>query len=157
MSAVVLTRGDDGKLTGVSDQDQARWGKFKATAAALQAGHSLTVTWKLPRSPRHHGLFFAWLGALFERQEQFDDADKLRAWLTVGAGYCDLVPGPAGRMVALPQSIAWDRMDESEFSELHAKVSAFMWTTHAQAFLWGHLAEQQRHAMVQQLHDEFAA
>lgn len=156
MSAVVVTKGQDGKLQGHGERGQKAYAKFRRRVEEMQPGDTLHFQWHEPRSPKHHGLFFAKLDALLDRQEQFDTDDKLRAWLTVGAGYCDFVPGPTGRMVALPQSIAWHRLDEADFADLHAKVDAFLWTEHARRFLWPHLSEQQTYDMVDQFLTEFS-
>lgn len=157
MSAVVITKGQDGKLQGLGEAGARAWAKFRRRVESLAHGETLHFEWREPRSPGHHRLFFAKVGALSEMQEQFDTVEKLRAWLTVGAGYCDFVPGPKGRMVALPQSIAWHKMDEAEFSELHAKVDEFLWTAHARRFLWPHMTDAESHNMVQALIMEFDA
>ncbi len=157
MSSVVIQKTPDGTWAGVSDEDEQRWQRWRTAVARAQAGETLRFEWREPRSPRHHRHFFAQLGGLFGRQEQFDTADKLRAWLTVGAGYCDFYPGPTGRMVAIPRSIRWEAMDEGEFGELHAAVNTFLWTDHARRFLWPHLTPQQTYDMIDQLLTEFSA
>lgn len=156
MSNVIVVKAEDGKLQGFGDAGGRAWAKFLARVAGMGIGETLHFSWNEPRSARHHRMFFAKLGALTERQEQFEDVDRLRQWLTVGAGFCDFVPGPTGRMVALPQSIAWHKLDEVEFSELHAKVDAFLWTPHARGFLWPHLSDAQSYEMVEQLQKEFS-
>lgn len=155
MSTVVVTKGQDGKLEGCGERGAKAFSRFLRRVYDLRPGETLHFEWREPRSPKHHGLFFAKLGALMDRQEQFDSDDKLRAWLTVGAGYCDFVPGPTGRMVALPQSIAWHKLDEADFCDLHAKVDAFLWTDHARRFLWPHLSEQKTYELVEQFLAEF--
>lgn len=156
MSSVTVFKGDDGRLQGFGEKGARAWDKFGKRVASMAVGETLAFEWFEPRSKAHHGLFFAKLGALMDRQEQFDDDDKLRKWLTVGAGYADFVPGPHGRMVALPQSIAWHKMDETDFSDLHGKVDAFLWTDHARRFLWPHLKDEQTYAMIEQLMQEFS-
>lgn len=156
MSSVVLVKGDDGKLQGHGDKGQRAYGKFRRRVEAMQPGDTLHFDWREPRSLPHHRLFFAKLNALLDMQEQFDTEDKLRAWLTVGAGYADFVPGPNGRMVALPQSIAFDKLDEADFADLHAKVDAFLWTDHARRFLWGHMTDEESYRMVQTLVEGFS-
>ena len=151
MSAVVLVKGEDGKLQGHGDKGQRAYGKFRRRVESMQPGDTLHFEWREPRSLPHHRCFFGKLGALMDMQEQFDAEDKLRAWLTVGAGYADFVPGPSGRMVALPQSIAFDKLDEADFADLHAKVDAFLWTDHARRFLWPHLTVQQTYDFIDQL------
>lgn len=149
MSKVVLTIDERGKLAGLGEKGARAWAKFRKQVDGMAHGDTLEFEWRAPRSPAHHRMFFGQVGTLFESQEQFDDADKLRQWLTVGAGYCDFVPGPNGRMVALPKSINWAAMDEAEFGELHAAVLTFLWTKHARQFLWPHLSEQQTWDAVQ--------
>ena len=156
MSEVVVVKGEDGKLAGLGDKGARAWAKFRARVDAMGLGETLHFSWHEPRSPQHHRLFFAKLHALADRQEQFDTADKLRQWLTVGAGYADFMPGPKGRMVAIPKSIAWSKLDEVEFADLHHQVDAFLWTPHAQEFLWGHLPADKRFEVVRQLMDEFS-
>lgn len=136
MSAVVVYKDETGKLAGFGDKGGRAWSKFQRAVRELEVGETLDFEWKKPRSPKFHRLFFVMLHDLFDRQEQFADVDQLRAWLTVGAGYCEFVPGPRGRMVALPKSIAWAKMEDVEFSELVAAVWKFLRTEHAQRFLW---------------------
>lgn len=157
MSSIVIHKTPDGAWAGVSEEDDRRWQKWRAATQKAMPGETFRFEWRQPRSPRHHAHFFAQLGELFKRQEQFDSTDKLRAWLTVGAGYCDFVPGPKGRMVALPRTIKWEAMDETEFGELHAAVNTFLWSDHARQFLWPHLTAQQTYDAVDQLLTEFAA
>lgn len=155
MSDLVITKGEDGRLRGIGDAGERAYARWRKAVEALQPGETLRFQWWMPRSQAHHRLWFAKLSALHSMQEQFEDVDKLRQWLTVGAGYCDFVPGPKGRMVALPQSIAWHRLDESDFAELHAKVDQFLWTDGARRFLWPHLSDQQSYEMVETLMQEF--
>lgn len=157
MSDLVITKGDDGRLKGLGDACERAYAKWRRAVEELQPGETLRFQWWAPRSRKHHGLFFAKLTSLHSMQEQFDDVDRLRQWLTVGAGYADFAPGPTGRMVAFPQSIAWHRLDEAEFSELHAKVDQFLWTDHARRFLWPYLTDAQSYAMVETLMQEFGA
>lgn len=156
MSAVVLVKGEDGKLHGHGQRGERAYAKFRGRVESMQPGDTVHFDWREPRSLPHHRLFFGKLGALMDMQEQFDDDEELRKWLTVGAGYCKFVPGPNGRMVALPLSIAFHNLDEADFSELHSKVDAFLWTDHARRFLWGHLTNQQTYDMVDQLMTRFS-
>jgi hypothetical protein len=156
MSEVIVVKGEDGKLQGFGDKGGRAYGKFLARVRDMAIGETLQFSYREPRSPQHHRLFFAKLHALADRQEQFDTEDKLRAWLTVGAGFCDFVPGPSGRMVALPQSIAFAQLDEIEFGDLHAKVDAFLWKPHARHFLWPWLSDQQSYELVDKLILEFS-
>ena len=155
MSRLVITKGQDGKLCGLDPAGQRAYGRFKAAVAALQPGETLGFTFRLPRSPKHHAFFFAKLQRLLERTEAFTELDKLRAWLTMGAGYADFVPGMDGQPNAIPRSLEFDSMDEADFAELHRAVDAFLWTLHAQAVLWPALDANQRWACMESFMGSF--
>lgn len=155
MSAVVVRKGSEGRLEGLGDKGARAYARFRKHVEGMAPGDTLHFEWREPRSLPHHRMFFAQLHALFDQQEAFDDADKLRAWLTVGAGYCDFVPGRDGAMVALPQSIAFHRLDETEFAELHARVNDFLWTEHARRYLWPSLTDEQTFGAIEALRNEF--
>lgn len=157
MSDVVVVKGDDGKLAGLGEKGRKAFEKFRRAVEQLEPGETMRFVFKLPRSPQHHRLFFAKIARLLDRQEQFDDLDKLRKWLTVGAGYCQFVPGPSGRMVAMPDSIAWENLDEADFVDLHSRVDAFLYSEHARRFLWPHLSDEQSYALVEQFMQEFSS
>jgi hypothetical protein len=155
MSSVVVVKGEDEKLHGFGQKGERAWRKFRSRVDALVVGETLQFEWHEPRSGPHHRLFFAQLAALFDRQEQFEDMDMLRAWLTVGAGYCDFAPGPRGKMVALPRSIAFHKLDEVEFSELHRGVNDFLRSAHAQRFLWPDIDDKRAAQTIEELLLEF--
>jgi hypothetical protein len=155
MSAVIVVKDETGKLAGFGEKGARAWAKFRKRVEDMVIGETIEFQWHEPRSGPHHRLFFAQLAALFDRQEQFADIDMLRAWLTVGAGYCDFAPGPKGRMVALPRSIAWRKLDEAEFGELHLAVNAFLRTQHAQRFLWPAISDAQAGETIEAMLTEF--
>lgn len=140
MSTCIVVRGEDGKLVGLGEKSARAFSRLVAKIKALTVGETLVFVWKEPRSPKFHRMFFGMLNELFERQERFDDEDDLRAWLIVGSGYCNYVPGADGQIVAVPQSIKWEKMDDGEFRELVRAVWYFLRTEHAQRFLWPSLS-----------------
>lgn len=155
MSKVTLIKDETGKLRGVDPAHQRAWAKFKKQMDELPVGQTLGFAYRLPRSPGHHRKFFAKLNALLDRTEKFGDLDKLRYWLTMGAGYFDLVPGFDGKPNAIPQSIDFDSMDEAEFSELHRAVDDFLLTTRAVSTLWPQLPPAHGLEMAERLVMEF--
>lgn len=155
MSTVVLCRGTDGKLAGLGDKDQRQFAKFKRAVEALPIGETLQFDYRLPRSPKHHRLFFAKLRDLFARQETFVHEDDLRAWLTVGAGYCHFLPGTDGQLVAVPQSMNWVSLEEADFLEVHRRVDAFVWEPRARRVLWPHLGDDRSYWTVDSWRLEF--
>ena len=140
MSHCIVVRGEDGKLCGLGEKGARAYARFRAKVEAMEIGETLAFSWHEPRSPKFHRLFFAMLNELFDRQERFDDEDDLRAWLTVGSGYCHFVPGMDGQIVAVPMSIKWTTMDDGEFRDLVRAVWYFLRTEHAQRFLWPSLS-----------------
>lgn len=155
MSKVVIIKNDQGRLEGIDEKSQRAYQKWRRTVMELPMGGTLSFSYRLPRSPKHHGLFFAKLTNLLARTEAFDDLDKLRYWLVMGAGYFDLVPGFDGKPNAIPQSLDFESMDEAEFSELHRQVDTFLWTTRAQETLWPHLDAEGRYRCVESFLREF--
>jgi hypothetical protein len=97
---------------------------------------------------------FARLQALFDRQESFADLEHLLVFLKVGAGFVEFLPGPNGQLVAVPKSIAWEKLDEKEFTEVRERIWNFLWTKPAQQALWPHLSAEQRYAMLEQWNRE---
>lgn len=155
MSHVTIIKNTEGRLQGVDQKGDRAYRKWRKLVLELPIGQTLTFSYRFPRSPGHHRLFFAKLGSLLNRTEAFDDLDKLRYWLVMGAGYADFVPGVGGALHAIPRSIDFDSMDEADFYELHKAVDAFLWSSQAQATLWPHLDEEKRYACVESFLAEF--
>lgn len=156
MAEVVVVKDESGKLVGLGDAGGRAWSRLRKMLAQLAVGETLVFQWWEPRSPGFHKLFFVKLHALFDRQEQFDDFDNMRDWLTVGAGEADFLPGPRGRLVARPKSIKWHKLDETQFRELARRVDDFLWTYHARRFLWPHLSDEQTHEILEGLGARFS-
>ena len=155
MPTVQLVKDNTGKLAGFGEAGQRAYGRFLAKVREMEIGEMLAFSFKIPRAPKFHKLHFVMLKALFDSQEQFDTEYQFRKWAEVGAGHCEFVPGPKGRMVALPRSIDYESLDDVEFSEMHEAVKAFFRSKHAQSFLWPHLSEQDQMNMVAEILDQF--
>jgi hypothetical protein len=149
MPTVLLQKNEAGKLAGVTPKDERAYAKFlKRILGLIPLADCISFSWREPRSGPYHRRHFAMLNALFEAQEQFNDPDSMHNWLKVGAGYCDLVPGPGGQIVALPRSIAWDNLDQAEFEPIHEAMFAFAYSEHARRFLWPHLSDEKSWEML---------
>lgn len=136
MSKIIVVKDEAGRLAGLGDKGARAFDRFKRRIAGMDIGETMEFSWRNPRSPGFHKLFFVMLHALFKQQEQFADEGVLRDWLSVGAGHCMFAPGPTGRMVAIPRSIDYASLDDDEFRAYVSAVWAFMRTEHAQRFLW---------------------
>ncbi|SAI62924.1 phage protein [Bordetella trematum] len=142
MAKIALKLDERGKLAGLTPADARAYARFKRKLGLLRAGDTISFEHRFPRSPKFHRLHFAMLGMLFDNQEQFSEPEDLRKWIEVGAGHCKFVPGPKGRLVALPLSIAYDSLDDAEFYEHHTKVVAFLRSSAATRFLWPTVEER---------------
>lgn len=155
MSEVLIYKDETGKLAGWGERGARSYSRFLKAVRELEPGEMLSFNYRVPRSLKFHRLHFAMLKALFDSQEQFNDPEQFRKWTEVGAGHCDFVPGPKGRMVALPKSISYESLDDDEFSTVHENTKAFLRTEHARRFLWPHLDDQQAAEMVDTLIQDF--
>lgn len=150
MSALIVFKNECGKLEGWGEKGRRAWQKFTKIVSELEVGETLAFEYKLPRSPQHHRFFFARLQALLDLQEAFADLDHLLIFLKVGAGFVEFMPGPGGQLVAIPKSIAWERLGEQDFIEAKRAIWDFLWTDVAQQSLWPELTAMQRYVMVDQ-------
>ena len=155
MSAVTVYKDETGKLAGWGQAGARAYNRFLKAVRELEVGEMLGFTFKVPRAPKFHRLHFAMLRSLFDAQEQFSDDYEFRKWTEVGAGHVKFVPGPTGKMVALPLSIAYEALDDVEFGELHGKVKDFMRSEHARRFLWPHLDSNQTYETIETILSEF--
>lgn len=155
MSHCVIIKNEQGKLQGLDLKAQRAYQKWKNLVESLEIGQTLTFSFRMPRSPQHHRMLFAKLQSLLARSETFQDLDKLRYWLVMGAGYADFVPGLDGKPNAIPRSMDFDSMDEADFSELHRCIDNFLWTEIAQRTLWPSLNVDARYQCVESFMREF--
>jgi hypothetical protein len=155
MTTMTITRDDTGKLTGAGEKDKKAYAAFRRKVEALEPGECYQLTVWFPRNQKLHGLHFALLAAVFDNQEQFADLDQLRMWLQVGAGHADFLPGPTGKMVAIPRSISFRAIDDQDFADHHEKVKDFLRSGHAKAFLWPHIKPQEQDAIVDSILAQF--
>lgn len=157
MAECIVVKGPDGKLAGMGDKGGRAWGRFLAKVQAMAPGDTMRFSFWLPRSPAFHRRHFAILNRVFEQQEQFDDDGRFREWLQVGAGFCDLLPGPKGKPVAISRSIAWENLDDADFAEHHAAVMAFLRSLHCTRFLWPEWPDLSADKFINDVLSEFGA
>lgn len=122
---------------GLGAANARRWERFLYGLLDLEPGETVTVRTLKPRVGWFHRKHMALEQALFEAQEVFEDFAQFRDWLKIGGGLCDYFPGARG-LVAVPRSIAWDKMEEDEFREFDDNLKAFL-RAHGCAVLWPRL------------------
>ena len=112
-------------------------------------GELMKLSFWFPRNPALQGWHFIVLTAVFNHQEQFADEEQFRKWCEVGAGHCDFVPGPKGKVVAIPKSIAWHEMDDHDFGIHHEKVIEFFRSLACTRYLWPHMSDAEASEMME--------
>lgn len=89
--------------------------------ARVPKGARVMVEYVQKRNYENHKRFFAFIKLTFDMQDHFDDADVYRRWLQMKAGYFQTVVTPKGETIFLPDSIKFEKMDETEFRRLFEK------------------------------------
>ena len=85
-------------------------------------GEALFVTVKKPRNAKLHRKAFVLLDVVWPFTE-YDTKDRLRAAMTIGAGFVhDIINPMTGEVAWMPKSWAFSSMDDVEFSELYNRL-----------------------------------
>lgn len=83
----------------------------------LPNGCEVRVSITRPRSVKMHRLFFAALALIFKNQERYQTLDQLLSAVKVELGYVEWFTMRDGREIGIPQSIAFNKMDQQGFNE----------------------------------------
>ena len=113
-----------GKLTPCTSDDKEKMGK-------LPKGEPFEIKYVEIRNVRHHRKYFAFIKTVYDNlPEKFDrhwpDVDSFRRTMQMYAGYYDETISLKGETHLQPKSIAFDKLDEMAFSELHTKVKTVL-------------------------------
>lgn len=142
MTTITVAKNDAGQLQGLTAEDERGWRKFWDMVGGLEQGEFFSFDVWFPRNPKLHKLHFAVIGAVLDAQDRFLKPEALRAWLYVGAGYCELVPGPDGMTVAIPRSVKYSEIDDADFKKVHDSMMEFLAGEYCRAHLWPRLSEE---------------
>ena len=88
-------------------------------------GREVQVKISIPRNLAFHRRFFALLSVARDLADTEFNAEQFRAVCITGAGYCDFIEHD-GKMVAIPRSISFASMDDTEFENLYSDVLDFI-------------------------------
>jgi hypothetical protein len=88
-------------------------------------GREVMATIKQARNPKFHRLYFAMLKASIDMAHTDYTMEQWRAIVTVGAGHCDFVEHDE-KMIAIPNSISFGKMDETQFDKLYNDSVTFI-------------------------------
>lgn len=109
-----------GRLVPCTSEDKEKFDK-------LPKGEPFQLKYVEVRNVRHHRLYFQFIKTVYENlPEKFDnhwsDVDSFRRAMQMYAGYYDETLSLKGERHLQPKSIAFDKLDETAFGELHSKV-----------------------------------
>jgi hypothetical protein len=110
-----LARRELGKLVPV---DQAGEDALRK----LKFGDVVSVEVKKPRNVKHHRLYWQLVSTVLENQTRYETAEQLHCALKISAGIYDPLIMPSGVIYKIPGSIAFDKMDQTEFKQFYDKV-----------------------------------
>lgn len=88
----------------------------------VKLGDFVTVEVKKPRNGKHHRLYWALVGVVHHNQDRYETTEQLHSALKIAAGHYDLLTMPSGQEYKIPRSIAFDKMDQVEFSQFYDRV-----------------------------------
>ena len=77
-----------------------------------------------PRNVKYHRLFFGLCNLVIQNSEKWQTVDQFRKAFLVYAGFVSIVPGINGVDIPVPDSMAFDKMDEETFD---AEVMPIFW------------------------------
>src|SRR5690242_2820398 len=91
-------------------------------------GELVTVEIKQPRNIRHHRLFWALMTIVWQNldTERYPTVEDLAAAVKIAAGLRTRIELPNGEVGFIPGSIAFHKMDQSEFSAFYERVCDLM-------------------------------
>ena len=142
-------------MNGLDERSKKGWRRFWNMIVKAEPGEVFSVETWFPRVSKFHRLHMAMEQAVFNAQERIAEFDSFRAWLKVGAGFVDWIPGPKGAVMPIPRSIAYRRLDEEGMREFHEDTIRFLRGPHAAKVLWPHLTPAQRADMIDTVLGEF--
>ena len=105
-------------------------------------GEVVSIEVKRPRNVRHHRMFWALMTIVHENMDEarYPTVEDLVSAIKIAAGLRTRIVLPSGDVGFIPGSIAFHKMDQSQFSEFYDRVCDLI----AKHFLPGVTSEQLR-------------
>ena len=88
----------------------------------LKLGSVVKVKITQARNMKHHRLFFALMNKIFENQETYETLEDLVNVIKIATGHCHVYRKKNGDPLPVPRSIAFHKMDQTQFDDFYAKV-----------------------------------
>lgn len=115
MATEVYLRRKMGALYPVSRGDEE-------ALMALPEGVTVKASITQPRNVQHHRKFMALLNVVFPHQETYATFDSFHAAIKVALGYGDTVVLPDERVIIVPKSISFAKMDQKAFEQFYQRA-----------------------------------
>lgn len=112
MTRLYLVKTEGGDLIGWGPNDHAYLHK-------LEAGECIECDTQKARNPGHHRKFFALLQDSFVNQDKYENMTDLLVALKLRCGWYDEHVTHDGKLVYVPKSISWARMDQEVFGKFY--------------------------------------
>lgn len=93
--------------------------------AKMKDGTILRAKPSMPRNVKHSNKYWAMIGLIGENLQQPIPKDVLSDYIKKGIGAVDIY-WVGGKMVEYPKSIAFDAMDQNDFSEFYERCLDFI-------------------------------
>lgn len=110
MAELWLLKGPDGNLHPSSEEDESYLKKFKI-------GDVFKAEVRMKRNGKHHRLGMAMLQEVFRNQDRYDNFESFMIEVKILTGHVDTHISADGQIYYSVKSIAFDKMDELEFSQ----------------------------------------
>jgi hypothetical protein len=117
MATKVVMRVVPGGLMAVNRAEESKFDDL--------IGREVQASISQPRNLKFHRKFFAMLHLAREMADLDVNAEQFRHLVLVGAGYCTFHE-IGGRVIAIPKSMSFGSMDETEFSKLYSDCLDFI-------------------------------
>lgn len=88
----------------------------------LKLGSVVKVKISRPRNAKHHRKFYALMNLIFQNQENYETLEDLVNVIKIATGHCHVYRKRNGDPLPVPRSIAFHKMDQTQFDEFYAKV-----------------------------------
>ena len=89
---------------------------------SLPEGVTVKAVITQPRNVKHHRMFMALLNAVYPHQEAYGTFESFHAAIKVALNYGETVVLPDGRVIIVPGSISFAKMDQTTFNQFFDKA-----------------------------------
>mgnify|MGYP001611720873 CR=1 FL=1 len=111
---IFLTR----TLAGLVPADEAA----KQAVRRWKMGETLKCSVRKPRDYKNHRRYFGLLNLTFANQDKYTSFEHFRKAVQIAAGHVDELITLDGEITFMPKSIAYDALDEMEFSKVFGET-----------------------------------